>query len=268
MSSGDVTERRELSEVITPTVGAAISFTALFALWFFLTWGRAGGGLFPSPGQVVGAAVEIWRNGYLGTTLGQSLAISLQRIAVGWSICVALGVVLGFAMNASAGVRNAIMPWLAFYRPLPPLAYLSLIVLWLGVGELSKTTLLIMAGLPPVMIGALTALQAVRNERVEAFRSMGVGPWRTLVSLYLPTALPAILVSSRIAFGACFAALIGAEMIAANSGIAWMVIAATNRGAVDVALVGVLMMSAIALIVDLALRKLQDRLAPWTKHEQ
>ncbi len=259
---------RPLDEILNPVVGAAISFSLVIVMWFLLTRNATGAALFPSPEQVAAAFQRIVREGYLGSPLGESIKISLQRIALGWSVCILLGVILGFAMNASAVVRDAVMPWLAFYRPLPPLAYLSLIVLWLGVGETSKITLLVLAGLPPVMIGTMTALQAVRPERVEAFRSMGVGPWQTLAQLYFPTALPAILVSVRISFGACFAALIGAEMIASESGIAWMVIAATNRGATDVAMVGVLLMSAIALAVDMALRLLQTHLVPWTKHEQ
>lgn len=260
--------RRPLHQIITPAVGAMLSFAVVFALWFFLTLNQSGAGTFPSPSQVLAAFGRVAREGYLGAALGESIAISFRRIAVGWGICVVLGIGLGFAMNTSRFARDSIMPWLAFYRPLPPLAYLSLIVLWFGVGETSKTALLILAGLPPVMIGTMTGLHGVRQERLEAFRSIGVGPWRTQTQLYLPTALPAILISLRIAFGACFAALIGAEMIAANSGVAWMVIAATNRGAVDVALVGVLMMSAIALAVDLALRLIQNRLVPWVAHEQ
>lgn len=252
---------------ITPAGGGAISLGAVAILWFLFTGGE-GAGLFPSPAAVAAAFVRVLEEGYLGASLGESLRVSLGRLLAGWGICVTAGVLAGFAMNRWAVLRDMATPWLAFYRPLPPLAYLSLIVLWLGVGEGSKITLLVLAGLPPVMIGTMTALQAVRQDRREALLSMGAGPRLVFLHLLLPTALPAILVNARIAFGACFAALIGAEMIAANSGVAWMVIAATNRGAVDVALVGVLTMSALALAADFLLRRLQHRLAPWTAHEQ
>lgn len=259
--------RRGIALLYGPA-GGAVSICAVLAIWQFSTAGPAGGGFFPSPRDVVAAFADVVRNGYIGASLGGSIAISMKRLLAGWLLCLALGAAGGFAMHFSRTTRDVLMPWLAFYRPLPPLAYLSLLVLWLGVGEVSKVVLLVMAGLPPVVIGTMTVLGAVKEERIQGARSAGLGPWQLVTLVYAPSVAPAFMVSARIAFGACFAALIGAEMIASSSGIAWMIIAATNRGAIDVALVGVITMATLALALDLLLRRIQTALVPWAVHEQ
>ncbi|MGE0237642.1 MAG: ABC transporter permease [Parvibaculaceae bacterium] len=247
---------------------AVISLGSVLALWQIATSGQNAHALFPSPGRVAAAFVDVVQNGYLGAPLAASVAISLQRLIIGWVLCLSIGVALGFAMHFNRIVRESVLPWLAFYRPLPPLAYLSLLVLWLGVGETSKVVLLVLAGLPPLIIGTYTSLAGVREERVQGARSIGLSPWQMVRLIYAPSVAPAVLVSARIAFGACFAALIGAEMIASSSGVAWMIIAATNRSAIDVVIVGVVIMAAIALVFDYALRRAQQVLVPWAAHEQ
>lgn len=248
----------------------ALSLGLVLLAWSLFTSGRVTGAhtLFPAPGQVAETITDIWAHGYLGASLGGSVAISLQRLLSGWILCLALGGVLGVAMHFNRVVCEAMQPWLAFYRPLPPLAYLSLLVLWLGVGETSKVVLLVLAGLPVVIIGTHTAMSAVKAERIQSGQSFGLDFPQMLRLVYLPSIGPSFLVNARVAFGACFAALIGAEMIASSSGVSWMIIAATNRGAIDVAVAGIAVMAAIALVFDYALRRVQTLLLPWAAHEQ
>jgi taurine transport system permease protein len=247
---------------------AAVSIGSVLVLWELSTAGQSDGAYFPTPQQVVRAFRSVWNEGYLDATLTSSLLISMKRLLAGWMLSLLLGLVIGYAMYFNRVVQAIVLPWLAFYRPLPPLAYLSLIVLWLGIDETSKIVLLILAGLPPALIGTLTALESVRQERVEAARSIGLSRTKMIRLIYLPSIAPSFLMNARVAFGACFAALIGAEMIASSSGLAWMVIAATNRSALDVAIVGVFVMAAIALVFDYALLRLQHALVPWAVHEQ
>lgn len=247
---------------------AAVSIGCVLLIWELSTAGQPEGAYFPTPQQVVIAFRKVWDEGYLDAPLASSLLISMKRLMAGWILSLLIGLLVGFAMYFSRVVQAIVLPWLAFYRPLPPLAYLSLIVLWLGIDEKSKIVLLILAGLPPALIGTLTALESVRQERVEAARSIGLNRLKMIRLIYLPSIGPSFLMNARVAFGACFAALIGAEMIASSSGLAWMVIAATNRSALDVALVGVLVMAAIALVFDFVLLRLQHALVPWAVHEQ
>lgn len=240
------------------------TIVVLLALWFAVT----AGGMVPAsslPGPAgVWEAFRSWvRDGYQDASFMSSLSISMMRLALGWLLAVLIGAAIGLLSGINPYAHAIIDPWIELYRAVPPLAYVSLLVLWLGVGEGSKIVLLILSGLPPVAVATSAAVRGVRRERVEASLSLGVGRVDLLRYVVGPSVLPSILTGARVAFGYSFAALIGAEIIAAKSGIAWVVITATNKGDLPTVIAGVLIMGVIAFVIDRGLRVLQLRLTPW-----
>ena len=250
-----------------PASARLLAYNALSVLLLLLFWWsftrQGGSGSGVSPHAVWTRMADVAANGYMGAGLGESAITSAGRVLAGWALSGVIGVVLGLIIGLNPYGRAIVSPWLNYGRCVPPLGYLSLVVLWFGVGFASKLILLLLSGVPLVAVGTAAAVAGVRRERIEGASSMGFGPVGRLRFIILPSALPGILVSLRVAFGAVFAALIGAEMIASSSGIAWMTITAVNRGDMALVIGCILVMGAFALVVDACLQKLNDRLVPW-----
>jgi taurine transport system permease protein len=248
------------SNIPTPVFNI-LSVSLLVIFWWGTSQTAASG--FASPQAVFESMRRILADGYMGSTFAESLAVSLSRVMAGFVVSGILGVILGLALGTSTTIRAVINPWLSYGRCVPPLGYLALVVLWFGVGSVSKLVLLMLSGVPPVAIGTAAAVAAVRQERILGARSLGLSRTGVLLSVVLPSALPGIITSLRIAFGAIFAALVGAEMVASSSGIAWMTITAVYRGDMPTVVGCILLQGFIALSFDAFLYWVRGRLVPW-----
>lgn len=266
----DASRRSSASTGFTRTRNWMVPFasvtTAVFVIgaWVLVTRGTGDGpSAIPAPEAVVSAFGEWHGEGYQGANLLGSVGTSAVRMIVGWVLAVSIGAVLGIAMGLSLRTHQAVNPWFQFYRALPPLGYLSLLVVWFGVGETSKVVLLVLAGLPPVVVAATAAVAGIRRERLSGARSLGLSGWTMFRFVIFPSCLPGIITGARVSIGFVIAALIGAEMIAANSGVAWVILRATNKGNMAMAVAAIITMSVLAIVCDRLLRSAQLRLTPW-----
>ena len=242
----------------------AASVVAFVAAWYFVAQaGLVSAVALPSPEAVGRAFVTVATEGYAGATLWYNLAVSLARLGVGFGAAVVIGVPLGLGMGVSTTLRQIIDPWIQFYRPVPPIAYLSLVIIWFGVGEGSKFVLLLLAGLAPIVVSTAAAVGAVRRERIEGARSLGVEGFALFRYVILPSCLPYILTSMRVAFGITFMTLIAAEMIATSSGVAQMMLTAAARLETAVVIVGLLVIGVTAILFDRILLAIHTKLTPW-----
>ncbi|HDX9010533.1 TPA: ABC transporter permease subunit, partial [Aeromonas dhakensis] len=154
-------------------------------------------------------------------------------------------------------------PLIELYRPVPPLAYLPLMVIWFGIGETSKVLLIYLAIFAPVAMATLAGVQGARQVRLRAARALGANRWQVLWYVIVPGALPDMLTGLRIGLGVGWSTLVAAELIAATRGVGFMVQAAGEFLATDVVLAGILVIALIAFTLELGLRALQRRLTPW-----
>ncbi|MGE0237641.1 MAG: ABC transporter permease [Parvibaculaceae bacterium] len=253
-----------------PAVGKATSLISIasvvigLAAWFAL----ASSGLFssillPKPAELWRVAVMLVTEGYAGRSFWSSYAISLLRVAAGFGIAVVAGSVIGMAMGLNRTIGGLLYPLIEIYRPLPALAYYSLLVLLLGIDESSKIAVLALGGLPPIVLATWDATASVRPERVEGARSLGLSRWQVICRVIFPSCLPDILTGARIGFGLSFTTLVAAEMIAATSGLGWMVYQASQYAESAVVIVGLIVMGVTGIAVDAGFRALQSWLVPW-----
>ena len=152
---------------------------------------------------------------------------------------------------------------LELYRPLPPLAYLPLIVIWFGIGELSKVLLIFLACLAPIVLATRAGVRSASREQIQAARSLGAREVQLLRYVLLPAALPDILVGLRIGAGVGWTTLVAAEMVAANAGLGQMVLNASNFLRTDVVVMGIILIGILAFAFEVALRRLETLLVPW-----
>jgi taurine transport system permease protein len=210
--------------------------------------------------------VLVARDGFVDATLLQHLGASLGRVAVALLAAGLTAIPVGLAIGLSPIARGIFDPLIEFYRPIPPLAYLSLIIIWFGIGELAKIILIYLAVFAPVAIATAAGVKGVPRDRVNAARAMGAGRLQVVWLVVLPNALPEILTGLRIGLGVGWSTLVAAELVAATRGLGFMVQSAANFLVTDVVIMGILTIAAIALALELLLRLAERILVPWKRH--
>ncbi|MDU1575635.1 MAG: taurine ABC transporter permease TauC [Pantoea sp.] len=242
-----------------------LSLALLLLIWWSVTALELISPLFlPAPQQVLSKLLLIASpQGFMDATLWQHLAASLTRMLVALFAAAAIGIPVGIAMGLSPAVRGLLDPLIELYRPVPPLAYLPLMVIWFGIGETSKILLIYLAIFAPVTLSTLAGVRNTQQVRIRAAQSLGASRWQLLRWVILPGALPEILTGLRIGLGVGWSTLVAAELIAATRGLGFMVQSAGEFLATDVVLAGIAVIALIAFTLELGLRALQRRLTPW-----
>ena len=152
-------------------------------------------------------------------------------------------------MGVSRIARGIFDPPIEFYRPLPPLAYLPLIVIWFGIDETAKVVLIYLACFAPLAMAARAGVRSVTIEQINAAYSMGASKWQVIFHVIIPAALPEILTGMRIGIGFGWTTLVAAEMVAATAGLGQMVLNASNFLRTDVVIMGILVIGGVAYAV-------------------
>lgn len=207
----------------------------------------------------------VWRAfvGYAGYLLWEHLYMTLRRVLAGVVIGVALGVLIGLLMGSIPWVRSILEPWLTFLRALPPLAYFFLLVIWLGIDEAPKVTLLALAALPPAAVATTAAVVAAPVGLVEAARALGASRWDVVKDIVIPSALPETFTGIRLAVGMAYSSVVAAELFNGIPGIGGLVKDASNYNNTPVVLVGIFAIGISGLIIDGLLRGVERRAVPW-----
>jgi taurine transport system permease protein len=242
------------------------SSLGLLLAWVLVTETGLANELFlPSPQKVFSTLVEIATVGYQGSTLLEHVATSLYRILVGFGLACLIGIPLGVIMGLSEWVRAFFNPMIEFYRPLPPLGLYTLLVMWLGIGEASKLSLLFLAAFPGIIISTVQAVTAIDKIYVRAALSLGATRRDLFFHVFIPAAGPTILTGMRISLGFTYTVLVAAEIVAATSGIGWMIWDAAKFLLSDVVIGGLIVLGLTGVGLDLIMRKIGALLMPWTR---
>src|ERR1700712_3920820 len=191
-----------------------------------------------------------------GNTLWQDILVSTGRILLGFSVGTVSGVLLGSLMAAVRVIRELFDPLIELTRPLPPLAFIPLFVVWFGIGETPKFVLILIGVVPVMIIATVSALDAVPTELVQASRSLGASPLWALLTVRLRSALPPIVTGMRIAMGGAWTSIVAVELIAATSGVGYVIENAGVNLQTPLVLSGILAISVLGIAFDSLLRLL------------
>jgi taurine transport system permease protein len=221
----------------------------------------------PSPAAVAAKFVSVSIDGFVDSTLLEHLGVSLARVFAALVAALAVGIPVGVAIGASTVGRGIFDPLLEFLRPIPPLAYLPLVIIWFGIGEPSKVLVITIAMLAPIALSSAAGVKGVSRERVNAARSLGATPGQVLAHVVLPSALPSILTGLRIALGAGWTTLVAAELIAATRGLGFMIQSAAQFLVTDVVIMGIFVIAGVAFVLEFIIRRIEAALVPWAGRE-
>lgn len=235
----------------------------IFVWWLVTAMGWVKPLFLPSPGAVLRKFIDIWNNGFTNTSLLEHAGVSAARVFGAFLLACLVGIPLGLAMGMSPFFRGVFDPPLEFYRPIPPLAYLPLMIIWFGIGETSKVLLIFLSVLAPVALGARSGVKSAAIEQIHAAYSFGASRWQVMRHVILPSALPEILTAMRIGIGFGWTTLVAAEMVAATKGLGYMVLTASQFLQTSTVMMGIIVIAAIAYGFDLLMRFIERKVVPW-----
>ena len=243
---------------------SALSVFSVLLLWFLITALHLVPALFlPSPQAVWQKFLEVSQQGFMKATLWQHLAASISRVLFALLAAIAIGVPVGLWMGLNKYARAVLDPLVELLRPIPPLAYLPLLVIWFGIGETTKILLIFFSILAPVIISSTHGVISHQLNRERAALSLGATQAQVFWKVILPTALPHILTGIRIGLGVGWSTLVAAELVAADRGIGFMVQSAAQFLITDTVILGIIVIAVVAVSFELFLRWLQQQLSPW-----
>jgi ABC-type nitrate/sulfonate/bicarbonate transport system, permease component len=240
------------------------SLLVILGIWSAVTYGGSISPLLlPTPSAVAHAGWQVVVHGYQGVGFWTNVGVSMRRVAIGWGAAVVVGTLLGLSIGLSTIMRVLFDPLIEFYRPIPPLGYLSLLIVWFGIGETSKDVVLFLAALPPTVLNTADAVKAVRADRINGVRTLGGSQLDVMRFVVLPSCLPAVVTGARVSFSNTFTTLVAAETLAASSGLGWLSIEASRYLNTSVVIFAIIVMGIIGMLCDRVLRYLHRRFCPW-----
>lgn len=237
-----------------------LSFLVLVALWeLACRAGLVSPFTLPAPSRVLTALVEMALSG----ELVRHLEASLVRLAAGWATGAALGVVVGLAIGISSVARSIGLPLVSALFPVPKIALLPLLILWLGIGEASKVATIALGTFFPTVIATASGVDQIPKSLVRMAQSFDLAPRAIVARVILPGALPGVLAGARISASIGLVLLIAAEMIGAEHGIGALILQAGHLMRSDRLLAGVVLLSILGLAIGAAIGALERRLLAW-----
>jgi NitT/TauT family transport system permease protein len=204
----------------------------------------------PSPLLTLSAVGELWSDG----TLLQSIGASLARIMAGWSLGLIIGIPVGIVMGYSSVVRRLLDPYVEFFRFIPPIAFVTLAVIWLGPGEASKVALILYTTIFIVTINTIAGVLSVSELRLRAAASLGANRLQMLLTVIFPSTIPYMVTGARLAMGNSFLTIVSAEIVAAQVGLGSMIWTSRNYGKTEWVFVGIIALGVLGYCCDRVVR--------------
>jgi taurine transport system permease protein len=247
------------------TAISVVTVVVLLVLWWVATHAGWIRDIFlPTPEKILKSFADAWKGEIQGgKPLPEHFWASLWRVFAAFLLACVTAIPAGIAMGVSRIARGVLDPPIEFYRPLPPLAYLPLIVIWFGIVETAKVVLIFLACFAPLAMSARAGVRSVMIEQINAAYSMGASRWQVIWHVIVPGAMPEIFTGMRIAIGFGWTTLVAAEMVAATEGLGQMVLNASNFLRTDVVIMGIVVIGVVAYLFDLLMRYVERLVVPW-----
>jgi sulfonate transport system permease protein len=246
---------RSGSRAATVALGLVVPAALLVAWWVAAATESVPASILPPPAEVLDAAVRLAANG----SLWEHLSTSLVRVATGFAIGAGLAVVIGIAVGLSPLVDRLLTPTLLAIRAVPSLAWVPLLVLWVGLGEQPKVILIAIGAFFPVLATLVSGLRQVDPGLMEVARTYGLSPLQRVRTVLLPTAAPSLLAGARLGLAQAWLFLVAAELLGAAAGLGFLLVDSQNTGRVEVILLTIVLLAVVGKLTDAALAVLESR---------
>lgn len=230
------------------------------SLWqFFSQIGKINASILPSPRTIWETLLSMIESG----EIFQHLGTSIVRVIKGYALGSFLGITLGTLMGLIKKLDKALTVIIGLFRPIPVIAWVPMLILWLGIDEASKVTVITIGSFWPILLNTIHGIKNTDKKYLEVARTLEKSNVIILFKVVLPSALPSIFTGLRIGIGNAWMSVVGAELIAAASGIGYLISYARELSQPDVMLVGVCSIGVIGLLIDFLIKAIEKRVLRW-----
>lgn len=255
----------KVKERLLSVLCAIISIGAFLGLWWWATQKTDLGNLLPNPGTVLKAM-----GGYITGTVGKCSLImhtfnSLRRVLIGFCIGSMLGVSLGLLMGRYELAKAIFNPLYRIIRPIPPIAWIPISIIWLGLGEQAKIFLIILAAFADTTLNAMTGSANVDPQVINAARMLGAKEGQIFRTIVIPASVPAIFAGLQVGISCSWASVVAAEMIKAENGLGWIIQAGMDNNNMTQILAGIIMIGIGGFVLTCIMRTIEGVMCRWNK---
>lgn len=245
-------------------LGLILPVLIVLAWWIATTYGNVPGSILPPLNEVGQAFKKMWSSGQLQ----KDILISLSRVVKGYGIAVLVGISIGTIAGMSGIAEKIFMPTMTTIRQIPMIAWIPLIILWCGIGETSKVVIIVLAAFFPILVNTYSGIRGTPDNYIEVARMYKLGRFKKFIKLYLPHAVPNILVGLKLGLGVSWMAVVASELVAAVSGIGYRMNFARTMMHSDKVIVCMIVVGLIGILMDKLLSVLFELITPWEKNNR
>jgi ABC-type nitrate/sulfonate/bicarbonate transport system permease component len=243
---------------------SAMTVAAVLILWVIVTVGfRVSPMILPSPKVLASEFATLLSVGYAGKPLYVHIAASLFRSLTGLIAGIVLAVPVGLLMGYNRTINAALVPIFGFFRPIPPIAFIPLMILWFGIGELSKVLLIFAASFNYTVLNSAAGMRAVPEQLIRKGRNLGLTRWQLFTSVMLPAAMPHIFTGIKTSTAVSWAIVVAAELIAAQEGLGFIVQDAGTFFRIPAVFLGIIIIGLIGVSLELVISLVERRTLHW-----
>lgn len=258
-------KKRLRSEKSEKTIYAAAAILFFFLAWAFITTFTAARETTPGPIEVLKLLIKSFFEPIGRYTIYGHLYFSLRRVLVGYTVAAVLGIIVGLSMGTSRYAEAVIKPIFELIRPIPPIAWIPLVILWFGVGELPKYAIIFIGSFTNVTLNAYTGAQRVDPDLIGCARMLGTGNRDIFLRVILPSSLPQIFAGMQVALSTAWMAVLAAEMVGAQEGCGWIILRGSDTTNIPLVLVGMVVIGVVGLVLATIMREAERRLCSWNR---
>ena len=242
-----------MTETLRRSLPSLAVMAVIVAVWWIVV--RAtDSAIFPTPWQVVTGTAELAGNG----TLWDHIGASLMRVGAGFLLAVVVGIPLGLWMGWVRGAFDTLNPIFQILRPISPIAWIPIAILWFGVGDASPIYLIFISSIFPMIVQTTAGVHTIEKRYLWAAENFGVSRYTLFTRVVIPAVLPQIIVGMRIGLGVAWLVVVAAEMIALRSGLGYLIMDSRNAGnRYDLVVAGMIIIGMIGLALDGLMRLLE-----------
>lgn len=238
-----------------------LALACFFLAWFWVAW--ATDGTIPSPLMVIRRFASLWETPIAKMSIFGHALVSLLRVLKALFYAIIIGVPFGLMLGWSRTFRYFFKPIFEIIRPIPPIAWIPLITMWFGIGELPKIIIIFLGTFTPIVVNTYTGVSMVPGINIDAGEIFGARRQTLLYDIILPSAFPAIFAGIRTALSSGWVVMLAAEMISAKSGLGFLVIRGSDSNDLPLTMLAMVFIGTIGALLTLIFNYIERRLCPW-----
>jgi ABC-type nitrate/sulfonate/bicarbonate transport system permease component len=240
-----------------------ISIVGFLLLWEWAALYTSYAEYMPTPWEVLKELVRVTQKKLAGKDLWGHMWASIRRVLIGFALGSAIGVPLGLLMALSRHINALVKPVFDLFKPMPPISWISLSILWFGIGEQSKIFIIVIGALVPALINSYNGIRLVDPGLYDAIRMLGANRRQQLIHVTLPAGFPALFAGLQIALSVAWGCVLAAELVGARSGLGFMIILGMNTSRPALIVGGMVVIAITAFLITYTLSKVENVVCPW-----